>query len=650
MVKLDMNSAATQQGRVEIKEAMIRRECQCENGNCECHSNKGKVHCPAHNDANPSLSVKAQDGKILYHCFAQCSQNAVTNALQKRVGPRKVTNRNMPPISAANRLGPNWENAEHIFDYPDESGKTLFQVARRGSGPGKKFAQRRPHPERPGVYIYGLSAGWYECKNGHFLWVKNQNYPPQHAERFDEVRRVPLNLPDVLNAKIVVMHEGELCAEEFNNDARKTGVYGDYVGTTAPQGASSAGKCDLRSMQGKVVVIVPDDNPAGERYRNDVHAAVSDFASVCVVELPDRNGGDYVDFCAAGHTFEEAHVLIDAAKEWTKSTKKFQFTTDDVLDKCLSSIKWLWPGYIPRGFVTLIVGDQDQGKSTVAQDFCRTIFIGGCWPNGEPCNIEAPYLLWIDTEGSLALFRQRLHDWNMPRGRFILPTDPIKELAIDNAADWRWIEEAIEELNPPLVVVGSLSGGHSGEENSNDAMKAVLKRLSALAQRRQIAVVVIHHLAKVPSGAPEYPINLNRIRGASSISQFCRSILALSTPDREAPEQRRLDVIKLNISRKPEALGYVLTDDGPAWGKAPEPRSHRRVADDAVEFLRDALANGVRESDAVLTESREANIGMTAFKAAKKILNVRSRREGGKDGRWFLNLPPNGTDLSEDTG
>ena len=41
--------------------------------------------CPAHNDRNPSLSISGADnGKILVHCHAGCSQDAVIDALRAR--------------------------------------------------------------------------------------------------------------------------------------------------------------------------------------------------------------------------------------------------------------------------------------------------------------------------------------------------------------------------------------------------------------------------------------------------------------------------------------------------------------------------------------------------------------------------------------
>jgi len=63
----------------------LRAALQCGRPGCTCHRPRGNVHCPAHDDAHPSLSVdEAEGGRVLVHCFASCSQEEVIGALHAR--------------------------------------------------------------------------------------------------------------------------------------------------------------------------------------------------------------------------------------------------------------------------------------------------------------------------------------------------------------------------------------------------------------------------------------------------------------------------------------------------------------------------------------------------------------------------------------
>ncbi len=46
------------------------------------HGTYGTACCPAHDDRRPSLSISERDGKLLVHCFAGCSQEAVWDSLK----------------------------------------------------------------------------------------------------------------------------------------------------------------------------------------------------------------------------------------------------------------------------------------------------------------------------------------------------------------------------------------------------------------------------------------------------------------------------------------------------------------------------------------------------------------------------------------
>jgi putative DNA primase/helicase len=62
----------------------IRQALTCGQPGCLCSSPRGHVHCPAHEDTKPSLSVSNGGGKILVRCFGGCSQDRVISALKAR--------------------------------------------------------------------------------------------------------------------------------------------------------------------------------------------------------------------------------------------------------------------------------------------------------------------------------------------------------------------------------------------------------------------------------------------------------------------------------------------------------------------------------------------------------------------------------------
>ncbi|MDP6495380.1 MAG: hypothetical protein QGI09_08200, partial [Dehalococcoidia bacterium] len=63
----------------------LREALRCGRSGCSCKGARANVHCPAHEDAGPSLSVtESKSGKVLVKCHAGCAQDAVINALKGR--------------------------------------------------------------------------------------------------------------------------------------------------------------------------------------------------------------------------------------------------------------------------------------------------------------------------------------------------------------------------------------------------------------------------------------------------------------------------------------------------------------------------------------------------------------------------------------
>lgn len=240
------------------------------------HRRLGKgwtARCPAHDDQNPSLSItEGDDGRVLLKCHAGCSTEAICQALGLTVAHL------FPPETAKRTNSKRTDRREvTAHDYRDEYGALLFQVVRYDP---KGFSQRRP--------------------DGNGGWIPN----------LDGVRRVLYRFPELLaadpNAWIFIV-EGE-------KDADRLAAAG-LVSTTNPGGAGKWSKVDSGPLRGRRVVVLCDNDPSGERHRNDVARDL--FGKAAEVRCVELHGlpskGDVSDWLDAGHTVSELLALVEAA-------------------------------------------------------------------------------------------------------------------------------------------------------------------------------------------------------------------------------------------------------------------------------------------------------------------------------------------------
>ena len=120
-------------------------------------------------------------------------------------------------------------------------------------------------------------------------------------------------LPEVLTATIVFVCEGEKAADAV----RGLGL----TATTSAHGSQSADKTDWHPLAGKTVVILPDNDEAGNKYADAVAAILGKLLprpTIKIVELPDLPvKGDAVDFIAGrdGHSPEAIRAEIERLAE-----------------------------------------------------------------------------------------------------------------------------------------------------------------------------------------------------------------------------------------------------------------------------------------------------------------------------------------------
>lgn len=245
----------------------------CDEPRCSCGKPAGTgevlVHCPAHNDQSPSLSVSQSEGRILVHCHAGCSQTAVIEALKARdLWPSRKKD---PPQK---------RKIVATYNYTDGQGTLIFQVCRYRTPKGKTFKQRRP--DGSGGWIYNVKG----------------------------IELVPFRLPQLLKTNIAIVTEGEKDVEAVESLG--------FTATTNPGGAGRWPERFNHDFQGKEVYIIPDNDAPGRAHSQNVaHNLFGVAALVKVVELPGlQPKGDISDWIRAGGTAEQLRELMAKAPEW----------------------------------------------------------------------------------------------------------------------------------------------------------------------------------------------------------------------------------------------------------------------------------------------------------------------------------------------
>ncbi len=103
-----------------------------------------------------------------------------------------------------------------------------------------------------------------------------------------------------------------------------------------------------------------------------------------------------------------------------------------------------------------------------------------------------------------------------------------------------------------------------------------------------------------------------------AIVQFSRIVWALSCPDATNKETKRLEQIKNNLGRFPEAIGMIATEKGMDFGKAPTVPHVETVSERVGDLLLELLASGPMKQKDIEGELNGAGISLVTAKRVKK--------------------------------
>ena len=300
-------------------------------------------------------------------------------------------------------------------------------------------------------------------------------------------------------------------------------------------------------------------------------------------------------------------------------------------------VSWLWYPFIPYGKLTIIQGDPGDGKTTLVLNIAAKLSKGEGLDSemklSEPMNV-----IYQSAEDGLAdTVKPRLELAGADCERILVIDEKEKSLSM---VDER-LEKAIVQTKARMLILDPIQAYLCGGMDMNRANEArdMTKKLGALAEKYQCAIVLIGHMNKAAGNKAAY-------RGMGSIDFFAvaRSVLLVGRVEGE-PNIRAVVQIKNNLAAFGHPKAFALSEDGFQWlgdyeitvdevlgGIAPKANKMEQ----AKRLLRElALTTDAIQSNEIFDMADEQGISKRTLENAKKELGIRAKKINNS---WYWEL------------
>jgi len=463
-------------------------------------------HGKGNGDKNPSLSItETQDGKYLFHCHGGCDQNDVFGAIRDRGLLPEIPQRT-EIFSTMATLAPQPMTLEQEWEYMDEDRNTLFikQRFKTNTEKGKDYRL---------VRVDALGR--------------------RHS-RLGDVRIVPYRFPELLDAKTagraIYLVEGEKAADAL--------VSIGAIATTSHAGAGHWPAEITQYFAGANVVVVPDNDKAGQEYAKKVIKNLLPVAkSVRYLDLDlPFPGDDAFEWVKMGGTRAELAVLaknLPAIESNDTATNSEQYdshsenTSQDDYDSNApmheestkakplflnieswdtiqdEPVEWLIEKVIPKKSFVALFGPPGSYKSFIALDIAEAVATGRMWMGNE---IRTPgAVLYICGEGHGGIGARiracKLHN-NTQQGAEIYVIRHQLNLR-SSEEDFNLLMLSIQQLindtgvEFSLLQIDTLARAFGGgNENDSQDMGAFITNIGRVQRMLDCTIMILHHSGK----------------------------------------------------------------------------------------------------------------------------------------------------------
>ena len=286
-----------------------------------------------------------------------------------------------------------------------------------------------------------------------------------------EHRWMPYRLPDWVREDCnILIVEGEKCADA---------IHGLGLAATTNAGGAGNWQADLAPyFVDRNVVLIPDNDAAGERHIADVADNLRDVAgSIRVLRIPGlAPKGDVADWIAAGGTVDALEAMLAGAKDFFKSAAGMSID-----ELCSLEIVPREPlhRFFPAGF-TLLGGAPKSGKSMLMEAAVGEI-------------ATTRRVLYLALEYNRLIAKERMAGLRGRQVHVILEG----EIPRFDEGGREALDLAIREYKPALLVIDTLSRlKRPGAEKGYESETLALNEIKLLVDDAGIDCVAVHHTRK----------------------------------------------------------------------------------------------------------------------------------------------------------
>ena len=339
-----------------------------------------------------------------------------------------------------------------------------------------------------------------------------------------------------------------------------------------------------------------------------------------------------------------------------------------VADIQAQPIRWLWPGRIAQGKVSIIAGNPGLGKSLVTLGMAATVSTGGLWPvDGKCCEVGNVIILSAEDDPSDTI-RPRLEAAGADLSRVYI-LDAVLDSHLDDGGktprafnlqtDINHLGSMLEKIGGAALVIIDPITAYLGTTDShkNADIRALLSPLSGLAGQYGAAVVAVSHFNKNASTEA-----VMRVTGSLAFVAAARAAYVVAKdPENEA--RRFFLPLKNNLGNDQTGLAFtvesaqvesaigMIETSRVVWEssavtvtaeEAMKPQVHdeeRSDLDDAKDFLRGLLIDGPVLSKQIERDAKGAGHAWRTIQRAQKSLGIVAVKKGMKEG-WVWQFGP----------